>query len=298
VNPSDRRSDPSVPRHVALVMDGNGRWARKRYMPRVYGHKQGVDALVRVVNTFADRGVDYLTVFAFSSENWKRPSDEVSGLMSLVLVAVSKYLAKLAGDGVRIRIVGDRAKVSNKLRDAWQYAESSTAHNARINLSVCFNYGGRWDVVQACRRAMLDGVAPEAARRGGAVALHGAELRARPRPVHPHRRRDAHQQLHAVAVGVLGVLLHRAACGPISARPTSTPALRAYAAARPSLRRHPERRPGAAARLNGASMLGQRVITAIVLLALLVPALFASQPWPFHLLTLLLIAAAGWEWGR
>jgi len=162
VNPSDRRSDPSVPRHVALVMDGNGRWARKRYMPRVYGHKQGVDALVRVVNTFADRGVDWLTVFAFSSENWKRPSDEVSGLMSLVLVAVSKYLAKMAGDGVRVRIVGDRAKVSNKLRDAWQYAESSTAHNSRINLSVCFNYGGRWDVVQACRRAMLDRVAPEA----------------------------------------------------------------------------------------------------------------------------------------
>ena len=73
MNPSDRRSDPSVPRHVALVMDGNGRWARKRYMPRVYGHKQGVDALVRVVNTFADRGVDWLTVFAFSSAHWKRP---------------------------------------------------------------------------------------------------------------------------------------------------------------------------------------------------------------------------------
>ena len=121
-----------------------------------------ITALVRVVNTFADRGVDWLTVFAFSSENWKRPSDEVSGLMSLELVAVSKYLAKMAGDGVRVRIVGDRAKVSNKLRDAWQYAESSTAHNSRINLSVCFNYGGRWDVVQACRRAMLDRVAPEA----------------------------------------------------------------------------------------------------------------------------------------
>ena len=162
VNPSERSSDPTVPRHVAVVMDGNGRWARKRYMPRVYGHKQGVDALVRVVNAFAERGVDYLTVFAFSSENWKRPSEEVSGLMGLVLVAVSKYLAKMAGDGVRVRIVGDRSKVSNKLRDAWEHAERSTAHNTRINLSVCFNYGGRWDIVQACRRAMLDGVAPEA----------------------------------------------------------------------------------------------------------------------------------------
>jgi undecaprenyl diphosphate synthase len=107
---------PRVPRHVAVVMDGNGRWARKRYMPRFFGHKQGVDALVRAVNTFAERGVQYLTVFAFSSENWKRPTEEVSGLMSLVLVAVSKYLGKMAGDGVRIRIVGDRAAVSDNLR--------------------------------------------------------------------------------------------------------------------------------------------------------------------------------------
>ena len=158
----DLDRDPAVPCHVALVMDGNGRWARKRYMPRVYGHKQGVDALVRTVNAFADRGVDFLTVFAFSSENWKRPSEEVSGLMGLVLVAVSKYLTKLAGDGVRVRIVGDRSKVSNKLRDAWEFAERSTAQNTRITLSVAFNYGGRWDIVQACRRAMLDGLAPEA----------------------------------------------------------------------------------------------------------------------------------------
>ena len=141
-----------------MVMDGNGRWARRRYMPRVYGHKQGVDALVRAVNTFADRGVEFLTVFAFSSENWKRPSEEVSGLMGLVLVAVSKYLTKMAGDGVRVRIVGDRSKVSAKLREAWEQAESSTAHNTRITLSVAFNYGGRWDVVQACQRAMRAGL--------------------------------------------------------------------------------------------------------------------------------------------
>jgi undecaprenyl diphosphate synthase len=146
---------------VAIVMDGNGRWARKRYMPRFFGHKQGVDALVRTVQACADRGVDYLTVFAFSSENWKRPSEEVSGLMGLVLVAVSKYLAKLASQGVRIRIVGDRAQVSDKLRQAWEQAESSTAHNTRITLSVAFNYGGRWDVVQACRRALAEGVRPE-----------------------------------------------------------------------------------------------------------------------------------------
>ena len=151
---------PAVPRHVAIVMDGNGRWAKK-HMPRFFGHKQGVDSLVRTVNACADRGIEYLTVFAFSSENWKRPSEEVSGLMGLVLVAVSKYLAKLAGDGVRVRIVGDRGQVSDKLRQAWQHAEDSTRHNTRINLSVAFNYGGRWDIVQACRQAMVAGVRPE-----------------------------------------------------------------------------------------------------------------------------------------
>ena len=149
---------PAVPRHVAIVMDGNGRWAKKRFMPRFFGHKQGVDALVRTVLACADRGVEFVTVFAFSSENWKRPSEEVSGLMGLVLVAVTKYLTKLAGQGVRIRIVGDREQVSDKLRDAWQQAESSTAHNNRITLSVAFNYGGRWDIVQACRRAIREGV--------------------------------------------------------------------------------------------------------------------------------------------
>lgn len=155
-------ADPgAVPRHVAVVMDGNGRWARQRYMPRFFGHKQGVDTLVRVVNGFAERGVEYLTVFAFSSENWKRPSEEVSGLMGLVLVAVSKYLSRMAGDGVRIRIVGDRSAVSDKLRRAWEQAEELTRHNTRINLSVAFNYGGRWDVVQACRQALAQGIDPQ-----------------------------------------------------------------------------------------------------------------------------------------
>jgi len=160
VVPPGAAARAAVPRHVAVVMDGNGRWARQRFMPRFFGHKAGVDALVRAVNLFADRGVEYLTVFAFSSENWKRPSEEVSGLMSLVLVAVSKYLTKLAGDGVRIRIVGDRSAVSDKLRQAWAQAEELTRANSRITLAVAFNYGGRWDVVQACRQALAEGVAP------------------------------------------------------------------------------------------------------------------------------------------
>ena len=155
-------SAPAVPRHVAIVMDGNGRWARKRFMPRFFGHKQGVDALVKAVHACADRGVEYLTVFAFSSENWKRPTEEVSGLMGLVVVAVSKYLAKLAADGVRVHIVGDRTQVSPNVAEAWRQAEESTKHNTRIHLSVAFNYGGRWDVVQACRQAMAEGVTPDA----------------------------------------------------------------------------------------------------------------------------------------
>jgi undecaprenyl diphosphate synthase len=146
---------------VAIVMDGNGRWAKRRFMPRFFGHKQGVDALVRTVQVCADRGIEYLTVFAFSSENWKRSSDEVSGLMGLVLVAVSKYLMKLSSEGVRIRIVGDRQAVGEKVREAWDQAERVTAHNQRITLSVAFNYGGRWDIVQAARRAMADGVRSE-----------------------------------------------------------------------------------------------------------------------------------------
>ena len=150
-----------VPRHVAIVMDGNGRWAKKRFLPRFFGHKHGVDSLVATIQACADRGVEHLTVFAFSSENWKRPEEEVSGLMGLVLVAVSKYLTKLAGEGVRIRIVGDRSAVSDKVRQAWDRAETATAHNRRITLSVAFNYGGRWDVVQACRQAVAAGLPPE-----------------------------------------------------------------------------------------------------------------------------------------
>jgi undecaprenyl diphosphate synthase len=143
-------------------MDGNGRWANRRLMPRIVGHKYGVDALVRIINACAERGVGYLTVFAFSSENWKRPQDEVSGLMNLVMVAVSKYLSLMVEDGVRIRIIGDRSLVSEKVRTAWDHAEAITAHNQRITVTVAFNYGGRWDIVQACKRAMADGVSPDA----------------------------------------------------------------------------------------------------------------------------------------
>ncbi|MBI5925672.1 MAG: di-trans,poly-cis-decaprenylcistransferase [Aquabacterium sp.] len=150
-----------VPRHVAIVMDGNGRWARKRFMPRGVGHKAGVDALLKVVQATVDRGIGFLTVFAFSSENWKRPEEEVSGLMSLLLVALSKYLAKMNADGVSIRIVGDLDNVSDKVRHALLDAQAATARNDKLILTVAFNYGGRWDIVQAARQAMAAGVRPE-----------------------------------------------------------------------------------------------------------------------------------------
>jgi undecaprenyl diphosphate synthase len=150
-----------MPRHVAIIMDGNGRWASRRLMPRGVGHKAGVDALVRTVQACLQRGIPYLTVFAFSSENWKRPQDEVSGLMSLVLTAMSSHLGELARQGVRIRMVGERGAVSEKVRQAWTQAEEATRHNERMVLSVAFNYGGRWDMVQACRRALASGVSPE-----------------------------------------------------------------------------------------------------------------------------------------
>lgn len=143
-------------------MDGNGRWAKKRFMPRFIGHKYGVDALVGIVKACADRGIEYVTVFAFSSENWKRPAEEVSGLMSLAISTVSKHLTRMVGEGVRIRIVGDRSHVAESVRAALDRAEESTRHNTRINLSVAFNYGGRWDVLQACKQAIAAGIAPEA----------------------------------------------------------------------------------------------------------------------------------------
>ncbi|MBP7132559.1 MAG: di-trans,poly-cis-decaprenylcistransferase [Aquabacterium sp.] len=154
-------SSACVPHHVAIVMDGNGRWARQRFMPRGLGHKAGVDSLVEVVRAAANRQIGFLTVFAFSSENWKRPEEEVSGLMSLLLVALSKHLGKLKDDGVRIRIAGDLASVSEKVRTALLEAEAFTVENDRLILTVAFNYGGRWDIVQACQRAIEAGVSSQ-----------------------------------------------------------------------------------------------------------------------------------------
>ena len=141
--------NPAPPRHIAIVMDGNGRWAKRRFLPRLAGHKQGVDVLRRCVQACAQRGVGVLTVFAFSSENWNRPQDEVSGLMELLAKALTREVPQLLRDGVQLHFVGERAGLSDKVREGLAQAELATAHNTRLVLNVCFNYGGRWDVAQA-----------------------------------------------------------------------------------------------------------------------------------------------------
>jgi undecaprenyl diphosphate synthase len=139
------------PYHVAVVMDGNGRWATKRFLPRIAGHRQGVESLKRIVRACALRQVRILTVFAFSSENWNRPADEVSGLMDLLAGALAKEVGQLHKEGVRLRFVGDRANLSDRVSKGLAVAEEATAQNAGLTLNVCFNYGGRWDIVQAAR---------------------------------------------------------------------------------------------------------------------------------------------------
>jgi len=141
-----------VPHHIAIVMDGNGRWATRRFLPRVAGHRQGVESLRRCARACLERGVAVLTVFAFSSENWRRPPEEVSGLMELLALALAREVPRLHSDGVRVHFVGEREGLSDKIRAGLAQAEAATAGNQRLVLNICFNYGGRWDIAQAAAR--------------------------------------------------------------------------------------------------------------------------------------------------
>jgi undecaprenyl diphosphate synthase len=143
-----------VPRHVAIIMDGNGRWATKRFLPRVAGHSRGVDAVREAVRACLERGIEYLTLFAFSSENWRRPEEEVSVLMQLFVMVLEQEVTKLNGNGVRLKVVGDLSRFDAKLIDLIARAEGKTVQNHKLTLTICANYGGRWDVMQATR-AML-----------------------------------------------------------------------------------------------------------------------------------------------
>ena len=148
---------PAVPHHVAIVMDGNGRWATRRFLPRIAGHKQGVSALNRCVQACMARGVGVLTVFAFSSENWNRPEEEVSGLMDLLAMSLGREVPSLKANGVQLHFVGDRHRLSEKVRSGLAQAEQTTQANSRLVLNVCFNYGGRWDIAQAARTLAASG---------------------------------------------------------------------------------------------------------------------------------------------
>ncbi len=157
--PSSTRTIPdiaAVPRHIAIIMDGNGRWAKRRFMPRVMGHKQGVEALRKVVKACRDLGVGYLTVFAFSSENWRRPEEEVSFLMALFMKALEREVSKMHQNNIRLKIIGDRSRFNDQLKQSMQDAETLTANNDGLMLTIAANYGGRWDMMNAVHSLLRD----------------------------------------------------------------------------------------------------------------------------------------------
>jgi undecaprenyl diphosphate synthase len=141
-----------VPRHVAIIMDGNGRWAKKRLLPRVAGHRRGVEAVRETVKSCAQQGVEFLTLFAFSSENWRRPAEEVSLLMQLFIRALEQEVSKLDSNGIRFRVVGDISAFDDRIVELIRRGEELTANNTGLTLTVAANYGGRWDILQAANR--------------------------------------------------------------------------------------------------------------------------------------------------
>jgi undecaprenyl diphosphate synthase len=141
----------SLPRHIAIIMDGNGRWARSRMLPRYVGHREGVKSVRRVVEGCIDRNVPALTLFAFSSENWRRPSEEVGLIMDLFVNTLKKEVGALDRNGVRLRFIGDRTAFADKLRRLIEDAEQQTRDNTKLELAIAANYGGQWDITRACQ---------------------------------------------------------------------------------------------------------------------------------------------------
>lgn len=143
-----------IPKHIAIIMDGNGRWARKRFMPRMAGHQQGVETVRGIIKACIEREITYLTLFAFSSENWRRPADEVSFLMQLFTGALEQEITKLHENGIRFKVIGDLSKFEPKIIKFIQQGEQLTAQNTRLIFTIAANYGGRWDIMQAMRKMM------------------------------------------------------------------------------------------------------------------------------------------------
>jgi len=151
----------SVPRHVAIIMDGNGRWAKKRFLPRVGGHRKGVEAVREVVKACNEQGIEFLTLFAFSSENWRRPTEEVTFLMQLFLRSLEQEVGKLHDNGIRFKVVGDIGRFDPRIVELIRRGEELTANNRRLTLTIAANYGGRWDILQAADRCRADDPAAE-----------------------------------------------------------------------------------------------------------------------------------------
>jgi undecaprenyl diphosphate synthase len=145
-----------VPRHVAIIMDGNGRWAKQRHLPRFAGHKRGVEAVRAIVKACAERGVGYLTLFAFSSENWRRPAEEVALLMQLFIATLENEVRKLHRNGIRLRVIGDRSRFDGKIQTLIAEGEQLTVANPGLTLTIAANYGGRWDILQALHRFIAE----------------------------------------------------------------------------------------------------------------------------------------------
>ena len=141
-----------VPRHVAIILDGNGRWAKSRMLPRIAGHRRGLEAVRATIGNCADRGIEFLTLFAFSSENWRRPAEEVALLMQLFQLALTSEVERMHKNGVRLRVIGDIARFDPKIRKLIEQGEKLTAGNQRLTLTIAANYGGRWDLLQAINK--------------------------------------------------------------------------------------------------------------------------------------------------
>lgn len=160
-NSSSTQSVPDhteIPRHIAVIMDGNGRWAKKRFMPRIMGHKKGLEILEEMTANCSCMGVEYLTVFAFSTENWRRPIEEVNFLMNLFLQSLQKRVQKLHKNNLRLRVIGDRSRFAAEIVRGIEDAEALTAANTGLTLTIAADYGGRWDFLQAANQAIATGI--------------------------------------------------------------------------------------------------------------------------------------------
>ena len=152
----------AIPQHIAIIMDGNGRWAKRRLLPRIEGHRRGVEAVRAVIRDCVEKGVKYLTLFAFSSENWRRPEEEVSLLMQLFVMALEREVVKLHENEIRFKVIGDLSRFEPRLQQLIRDGEHLTEHNQRLTLTVAANYGGRWDIMQAANRLLTE--RPECAK--------------------------------------------------------------------------------------------------------------------------------------